>query len=133
MPWKGWAEFRPKNTTNEIASDATPAKSKYKNRKVTVDGMTFDSKKEYKRWLELMAYQQAKVIEGLCRQVRYPLTVYRQTPTPTFKKIGAYVADFVYVRDGRHVVEDVKGYRTDMYRWKKKHFEAEYGLPIVEI
>ena len=49
--------------------------------------------------------------------------------------IGHYVADFAYVdeRTGQRVIEDVKGVKTAMYRWKKKHTEAQYGITITEV
>jgi hypothetical protein len=48
--------------------------------------------------------------------------------------VGSYICDFVYqtVPAGDTIVEDVKGVRTDLYRWKRKHFEAEYGVTILE-
>lgn len=32
-----------------------------------------------------------------------------------------------------YVVEDVKGFKTPLYKWKKKHVEAQYGITIREI
>ena len=46
--------------------------------------------------------------------------------------IGHYVADFEYLEGDVRIVEDVKGMKTPLYRWKKKHFEAQYGLKIRE-
>lgn len=49
-------------------------------------------------------------------------------------KIGSYVGDFVYFdENGKRVVEDVKGMKTPLYRWKKKHVEAEYKIHIREV
>jgi hypothetical protein len=47
--------------------------------------------------------------------------------------VGIYRADFAYRTADGTVVEDVKGVRTALYRWKKKHVEAEYGVTIVEV
>ena len=47
-------------------------------------------------------------------------------------QIGQYVADFVYYENGQEVVEDVKGVRTPLYKWKRKHFAAHYGKEIRE-
>ena len=45
----------------------------------------------------------------------------------------AYVADFVYKDDdGIHVV-DTKGYRTEVYKIKKKIFMKKYGIEIEEV
>lgn len=105
--------------------------SKYHARKTTVDGLTFDSKREAHRYLVLKGMEEDGVIEGLRRQVRYELV-------PAFDVDGAhyrpvyYVADFVYVKDGKEVVEDVKGVRTDVYKLKSKLFARRYGMSIKE-
>ena len=84
----------------------------------------------------MKARQHAKEISGLMRQVPFELSVLPRDPlmatTVGFQRIGTYVADFVYLEDGARVVEDVKGMKTDMYRWKKKHLLAEYGVQIKE-
>ena len=45
----------------------------------------------------------------------------------------ALFADFVYIENGRKVVEDAKGVRTQLYQWKRRHFEIQYGMPITEV
>lgn len=105
--------------------------SKYRARKTTVDGITFDSRKEADRYLVLKGMEDDGAIENLRRQVRYELV-------PAFDVNGRhyrpvyYVADFVYVEDGREVVEDVKGVRTDVYKLKSKLFAKRYGTNIRE-
>lgn len=105
--------------------------SKYHAKKTVVDGITFDSRKEAKRYSELKLLERAGAIKGLQRQVRYELI-------PAFDVDGkhyrptSYVADFVYVEDGREVVEDVKGYRTDVYRLKSKLFAYLFHVSITE-
>jgi hypothetical protein len=50
--------------------------------------------------------------------------------------IGDYVADFVYgtcTAPARTVVEDAKGIKTPLYRWKRKHFAVQYGMEIHEV
>jgi hypothetical protein len=100
----------------------------------TVDGIRFASKKESLRYLELKLLEKAGEIKGLVLQMPYDLHAFGAT-SPRDKLLGRYIADFSYVntRTGRHVVEDVKGFRTPLYRWKKKHVEAQYGIEIVEI
>lgn len=106
-------------------------RSKYHARKTTVDGITFDSKREADRYLVLKGMEDDGLIEDLRRQVRYELV-------PAFDVDGRhhrpvyYVADFVYVEDGREVVEDVKGMRTDVYKLKSKLFARRYGMSIKE-
>ena len=46
---------------------------KYHNKKITIDGLTFDSKKEARRYQELKALEKAGVIYGLQTQVKYLL------------------------------------------------------------
>lgn len=99
------------------------AKSKYGNTRVASADGAFDSKAEYARWGELQLLAKDGQISQLRRQVRYPLTAHNQL-------IGHYVADFVYVRDGEEVIEDVKGHRTQLFIWKARHFRAQYGKEI---
>jgi hypothetical protein len=102
-------------------------RSKYGNVKTTVDGETFDSKGEAKRWLELRLLERAKAISDLQRQPSYKLEW-------AGKYICTYVADFTYVdtSTGKTVVEDFKGVRTPEYRIKAKMFAAQYGVTILE-
>lgn len=107
--------------------------SKYHARKTVVDGITFDSRREAKRYGELKLLERAGVIRDLKRQVRYELI-------PAFNVGGkhyrptSYVADFVYTdtATGAEVVEDCKGYRTDVYRLKAKLFAHKFGVAILE-
>lgn len=106
-------------------------RSKYHAKKTTVDGITFDSRREADRYLVLKSMEEDGAIEDLRRQVRYELV-------PAFDVDGKhcrpvyYVADFVYVEDGKEVVEDVKGMVTDVYRLKSKLFARRYGKVIKE-
>ena len=100
--------------------------SKYRNRPTYVDGHRFASKAEARRYVELKLLERAGAITGLVRQVRFPLAVGKEV-------IGHYVADFVYQHEGQEVVEDVKGKRTDLYKWKRRHFAAQYGTEISEV
>lgn len=106
--------------------------SKYHAKKVTVDGITFDSQKEAARWSELKLMERAGLIQNLQRQVKFELT-------PTFKKPGerterasSYKADFVYTQDGETIVEDVKGFKTEAYKLKRKLMIEKYGIWIRE-
>lgn len=104
-------------------------KNKYGARKVTApDGQVFDSVKEYHRWCELRLLERAKRISDLQRQVKYELI-----PKQDGERACTYVADFVYIdSDGRTVVEDTKGVRTDAYRIKKKLMLWVHGIKIKE-
>lgn len=109
-----------------------PAKAKYGNQKVHTDEGVFDSKAEYARWQDLQLLVKAGKIYNLKRQVRYPLHAC-STSTGEAVKVGDYVADFIYTSSEGLVVEDVKGHRTQLYAWKARHFEAEYGFAITEV
>lgn len=109
--------------------------SKYKAKKTSIDGIKFDSQKEANRYLDLLVLQRAGLIQDLHRQVRFELQ-------PSYKKNGktiraiTYIADFVYYDTfkGEKIVEDTKGYRTEIYKLKKKIFEYKYpNLEIKEV
>lgn len=133
MAWKGWENFTP-NGAQEPAKKG----SKYHNKAYVLDGIRFDSQHEAQRWYELKQQQKAGLIFDLRRQVPFDLTTLsrdeRTVQQRGFQAVGRYVADFVY-RDEYNamVVEDAKGVRTDIYKWKKRHFEIEYGIKIKEV
>jgi len=108
--------------------------SKYRAIPTFIDGIRFHSKKEASRYKELLLLQKAGEIKHLELQKRYSLLV-------AGEKIGVYIADFVYLEKGKDdfTVEDCKAPKskkymgsTPLYRWKKKHFEAQYGTKILE-
>jgi len=113
-------------------------KHKYGAQSVTVDGHRFDSKAEAKRYGELKMLERAGEVWNLKVHPRFDLHA-RFMPNSDnahkhVVKIGVYEADFQYEADeGQLLIEDVKGVPTPLYRWKKKHFEAEYGMEITEI
>lgn len=104
---------------------------KYRNKPTVIDGIRFDSKAEARRYTELQLMERGGVITNLRRQVRYPLDVNGVV-------IGHYIADFTYAEITHRpphpiVVEDVKGVRTALYRWKAKHMKAQYGIEVREV
>ena len=105
--------------------------SKYHAHKTTVDGITFDSHKEADRYLVLKGLEEDGLIEDLRRQVRYELVPAFDVDGRHYRPVY-YVADFVYVEDGKEVVEDVKGVMTDVYKLKSKLFARRYGMSIKE-
>lgn len=115
------------------------AKSKYGNRKVTVFGITFDSKHEAQRYLELASMQRAGKITDLQTQVPYELIPpMRDDYGKVIQRGCDYVADFVYLAvnsDGTttRIVEDAKGYRTEVYKIKKKLMLWRHGILIREV
>ena len=105
--------------------------SKYHAKKTVVDGITFDSRKEANRYLVLKGMEEDGSIEELRRQVRYELVPAFDVDDKHYRPVY-YVADFVYVEDGKEVVEDVKGVMTDVYKLKSKLFARRYGMSIKE-
>lgn len=109
--------------------------NKYHNKKVYFNGERIDSKREARRYQELLLMQRAGVISHLQRQVRYMiLPTQRDKKGRLLFRKRFYVADFVYRdRDGNLVVEDAKGVRTEMYKLKKALMYKEYGILIQEV
>lgn len=124
-------------------------KNKYHSRKITIDGVTFDSKKEAKRYRELALLEKSGAISGLERQVQFELLPkQREAPTEYYKRgINAgkpkpgkviekgvnYIADFVYIENGEKIVEDTKGYKTKDYILKRKMMLYFHGIRIREV
>lgn len=102
--------------------------NKYGARKIKApDGQVFDSVKEYHRWGCLRLLERAGRISDLKRQVKFELI-----PKQKGERACYYIADFTYYEDGNLVVEDCKGYRTDIYRLKKKLLLWVHGIRITE-
>lgn len=104
---------------------------KYGNTKTEVDGIKFDSKKEANRWSELKLLAMAGKIRNLKRQVPIRCEVNGEL-------VCKYIADFTYdepidVADWGFVVEDAKGFKTEVYKLKKKLVEALHGFEIREV
>lgn len=96
-----------------------------------MDGITFDSRREADRYIVLKGMEEDGAIGDLRRQVRYELIPAFDVDGRHYRPVF-YVADFVYVEDGKEVVEDVKGMRTDVYKLKSKLFARRYGMSIKE-
>ena len=103
---------------------------KYRNEKVVVNGIKFDSKKEARRHQELLLLKKAGAIRKLQHQRKFEITVGGMT-------VCSYIADFAYIdRKKGLVVEDVKSPATRKdatYRLKKKLMKAVHGIDIEEI
>ena len=122
---------------------------KYRNKKITVDGETFDSRREYARYRELQLLERAGEIKDLRRQVQYLLIPAHYEEYERYGKKGqrltngrrcverecSYVADFVYreTATGKKVVEDTKGMRTKDYIIKRKLMLYRHGIKIKEV
>ena len=101
---------------------------KYRNEPVEMDGVRFDSKKEARRWAELVLMERAGRITQLRRQVAVPVVAGGEV-------VCEYVADAVYFEDGTKVIEDTKSpatRRNPVYRLKRKLLKALYGIDVRE-
>lgn len=107
---------------------------KYHNKKVEYDGYTFDSIREKNYYIKLKLLEKAGKIKELELQKEYELQPSFKLNNKTSRKI-TYRADFTYktTEDDKLHVIDVKGFRTDVYRLKKKLFEYRYEIEIEEI
>lgn len=105
---------------------------KYHNKKTEVDGILFDSKKEAGRYLVLKMMEETGEIRDLRRQVKYEL-IPKQRIDGKMKRPVYYIADFVYIKDDDLVVEDVKGYRTETYKLKRRLMLWKNGIEVREI
>lgn len=129
-------------------------KTKYKSKKITRDGITFDSVKEYRRFCELRLLEKAGAIQDLQTQVRFELipAQYVEYPTGEFYKRGekkgqpkmkrvcveksvCYYADAVYYENGKKIVEDTKSPATkkkESYIIKRKLLRFLKGIDLKE-
>ena len=119
--------------------------SKYGADKIVVNDIVFDSKREARRYSELLVLLKAGEISDLKRQVRYVLIPAQREPDIIGPKGGrkagklleheiSYVADFVYKdKDGNEIVEDSKGFRTKEYIIKRKMMLWFHGIRIREV
>lgn len=94
----------------------------------------FDSIREAERYQELTWIERSGEISNLRRQVRFELIPSQRDPS-TGKAIRAceYIADFVYDSNGVQVVEDAKGFRTEVYKIKRKLMLQVYGIWVREV
>ena len=122
----------------------TATANKYRNKQIEFDGILFDSKKESDIYVELKASQERGEITSFERQKRYELipSQYVEEALPgkrgprrrCVERAISYVADFViYYPDGEVVVLDPKGWRTDVYRIKKKLLLMVHKIRIKEV
>lgn len=108
--------------------------SKYHNTKITVDGHTFDSKKEARRYKELKYLESLRMITDLRLQEPFVLVPAQKRADGKTERAVSYRADFTYYDyDGNYVVEDVKGVRTAEYKIKRKLMLQVYGITIKEV
>lgn len=123
---------------------------KYNNTKVEYDGIKFDSKKEMQRYIVLKEAERIGVISNLELQVKYELIpavkeeyvehlkTKDKIKTRTLQLPITYTADFVYIKDGNKVVEDVKASPNmaaidKSFILKEKLFRWKFGYGIKRV
>lgn len=114
----------------------TETMSKYNNKKTRIGKYTFDSKKEAERFVFLKSRLDRGEIEKLALQVPFELQPAFTDAEGHKHRAITYIADFVYIERGKWIVEDVKGYKTEVYKIKKKLFDFKYkdeGITLKEI
>lgn len=110
------------------------SKPKYRSRKTVVDGITFDSKREAKRYQELSMLLVAGEISDLKLQESFELIPAQRRNGKVAERACKYVADFVYQdKEGTKHVEDSKGVRTPEYIIKRKLMLYIHGIQIEEV
>jgi hypothetical protein len=118
--------------------------NKYHSKKVTRNGITYDSTKECRRHQQLLLLERAGEITDLQRQVEFVLIPAQREPDTIGVRGGVkkgkviehavkYVADFCYKENGKQIVEDTKGFRTKDYVLKRKMMLYFHGIRIKEI
>lgn len=132
-----------------LLEQAQNTKSKYRSQKITVNGKTFDSHKEYRRFCELSLLQRAGQISELETQKPFELIPAQYEYFERYGKRGqrlkdgkrcveksvVYYADFTYKENGKIVVEDTKleATKTTEYIIKRKLMLYVHGIKIREI
>jgi hypothetical protein len=108
--------------------------TKYRSRKVTVNGIEFDSHREARRYQELQMLLRAGEITQLQLQKKYTLIPAQKKPSGGTERACTYTADFVYRdKSGKEIVEDAKGVRTQQYIIRRKLLLYVYGIEVHEV
>lgn len=105
---------------------ANMSKTKYGNKKVVHDGITFDSAMEAKYYDLLKQLQAQGIVTSFELQPRFVLLPKFEKNGKKYREIG-YNADFtVHYADGHTEVVDIKGMVTQQFELRKKLFEYRY-------
>lgn len=117
----------------EIGKVERKNKNKYNAKRVEFSGIKFDSKKEQRRFVELIGLQHAGRITDLKLQHNFTLREGYTTTDGERVQGTIYKADFTYYDEaGNFIIEDVKGRKTDVYQLKKKMMRDK-GFKVKEV
>ncbi len=112
------------------------AKRAPKEHRTSVEGFVFDSKTELRRWEYLKLLQRAGEISDLTRQETYQLSYnpgcgLKKITVMAGTRVSIYTPDFNYNdKSGNEIIEDVKGYRDEVSKFRIRVFEAFYDKKV---
>lgn len=103
-------------------------RNKYGAKKVQLDGYTFDSQLEAQRWQQLQILLTAGAIRELSEPHKEYTIVDKTLVRGKWERAVKHEVDFDYVETTthQHVVEDVKGYATAVWKLKRRLFVERY-------
>ena len=107
--------------------------SKYNNKRITIDGITFDSMAEERRYRELRLLWRANKIDELKVHPRYELDPKFTDASGKKHRAIVYVGDFEYQQDGQTICEDVKGVETAVFRLKAELMARRFPNVMLKI
>lgn len=115
-----------------LSAPVKRVRSKYGAIKTQVDGITFDSKREAARYVELKQLEKRGAISHLALQPKFEL-IPPMVMDGKKQRAIYYIADFSYVDHlGIKVIEDVKGMKTREYQIKRRLMMHRYGIEVKE-
>lgn len=109
---------------SEYFGDKVAQASKYSSEKQG----KYASKHEAKVAADLQALSDRRIIQDLKEQVRFVLV-----PGDGKLRPIVYVADFTWRENGAQVVGDAKGFKTPVYRLKKRMMKLLLGIDVREL
>ncbi|AKQ59719.1 PF06356 domain protein [Bordetella hinzii 5132] len=107
--------------------------TKYRNKKTTLDGVEFDSKREAARYSQLRMLERAGQIRDLSLQPKFTLIDSQRRADGKAERPVIYIADFMYFEGDACVVEDAKGMKTPDYVIKRKLMLSRHGITVKEV
>lgn len=107
--------------------------TKYRNKKTTLDGVEFDSKREAARYSQLRMLERVGQIRDLSLQPKFTLVDSQRRADGKAERPVVYIADFMYFEGDICVVEDAKGMKTPEYIIKRKLMLSRHGITVKEV
>lgn len=129
----GMRDLYAKKAAPQTEPPKTP--QKYHNERAERNGIKFDSRKQARRYDELMVMLRAGIISDLRLEPQFTLQESYIAETGERIRAVRYTADFSYKFGGKLVVEDVKSAptRTKEYLRNRKFMRSKFGIDIQEV